>query len=213
VALLRGEFRLRGCPAIPPEQSIHPILEEMNTTVLTPSGASIDASAVQKKLFRVTVVTDPVVLGQSPAKYVNIVLGPNMSPNASAVLSNFSFVGGAVTKHSMNHGAKGDFTSSITMRCWPETACPQVIGLLGTTLKQFSFIVALETKCSVNDCFAISLCDLGGTWFPTTAVGSPGLIGNVSWNTAGQFTPAGYAGNGQIDGQSDTGFSATVLPF
>jgi hypothetical protein len=185
----------------------------MNTTVLTPSGAPVNISAIQKKLFRVTVATDPVVLAQSPAKYVSIVLGANNSPNASAVLSNFSFVGGAVTKHSMNHGAKGDFSSSITLRCWPETPAPQVIGLLGGTLKQFSFLVAVDTQCSVNDCFALSLCDEGGTWFPTTAAGNPGLIGSVSWNTAGQFTPAGYVGNGQIDGQSDAGFSASVLPF
>lgn len=183
----------------------------MNTDVLTPPVASVNPAAVLKKSFLITVITDPSVLAHSPSKYVSILLGAGMSPNASAVLSNFAFSGGAVTKQFMNHGTTGHFSSVINMQCRPHSPAPQVIGLMGPTLTQFSFNVAIDTACSVNDWFTLSFCDEQGMWFPTTAAEHPGLIASVSWNTDGQFTTAGYQGNGEIDGQSDAGFSATVV--
>lgn len=187
------------------------LIPPMNTDVLTPPAAAVNPTAVLKKNFRVTVITDPSVLAQSPSKYVSILLGANMSPNASAVLSNFAFSGGSVTKQFMNHGTTGHFSSVIKMQCRPQSPAPQVIGLLSATLTQFSFNVAIDTACSINDWFTLSFCDEQGMWFPTTAEGHPGLIASVSWNTGGQFASAGYQGNGEIDGQSDAGFSATVV--
>ena len=183
----------------------------MNTATLAPSASPQTLAAIQKKNFRVTITTDPAVLAMSPPKFVNLLLGNNQSPNATAVLSNFAFAGGTVTKHFMNGGARGHFSSAITMHCYPESPAPQVIGLLGSTLTQFAFNVAIDTSCSTNDWFTLWLLDEGATWFPSTAVDRPGLFASVSWNTSKVFTTAGYAGNGMIDGQSDSGFRATVV--
>lgn len=184
----------------------------MNATASAPVAAANNLAAVQKKVFRVTIATDPALLTQSPAKFIEIVLGPGMSPHATADLSNFVFSGGGkVVKHSMNHGVTGDFSSTLSMRCWPETSAPQVIGQMTGNLTQLSFVVALDTSCTMNDWFTLSLLDEGANWFPTTAYGRPGLIGSVSWNTTGQFTPVGYQGNGTINGLSDAGFKATII--
>jgi hypothetical protein len=97
------------------------------------------------------------------------------------------------------------------MQCRPQNPAPQVIGLLSPTLTQFSFNVAIDTDCTLNDWFTLWLIDLQGTSFPSTADGRPGLFASVSWNTSKVFTTAGYAGNGVIDGLSDAGFKATVV--
>ena len=67
----------------------------MNATASAPVAAANTLAAVQKKVFRVTIATDPAVLTQGPAKFIEIILGPGMSPYATADLSNFVFSGGA----------------------------------------------------------------------------------------------------------------------
>lgn len=214
MALFGVRSRFEWNPAIPPEEPTKSDTTKMNTTAPVPVATPGKTAAIQKKVFRVTLTTDPKLLAAIPAKFIEILLGPGMSPHATADLSSFVFSGGGkVVKHSMNHGVTGDFSSTLSMRCWPETSAPQVIGQMTGNLTQITFILALDTSCTVNDWFTVSLIDERGNWFPTTAHGRPGLIGRVSWNTDGVFTPVGYQGNGMIDGLSDAGFKATILPL
>lgn len=183
----------------------------MNASVLTPVDSS--STAIYKKSFRVTITTIPAVLNASPAKFINILLGTDGSPDASASLTGFTFTGGAVTQQFMNHGAKGHFSSAISMQCRPESPSPQVMGLLGQNLTQFSFFVSLALNATKSDWFTLWLCDEAGNEFPTTAIGRPGLIGSISWDTSGNFTTAAYSGNGLIGGLSDAGFAASISPL
>lgn len=185
----------------------------MNASVLTPVDSSSTATAIYKKSFRVTITTVPAVLNASSPKFINILLGTDGSPNASASLTGFLFTGGTVTQQFMNHGAKGHFSSAISMQCRPGSAAPQVIGLLGQNLSQFSFFVSLALNATKSDWLTLWLFDEQGNEFPTTATDRPGLIGSISWDTSGNFTTAAYSGNGLIDGLSDVGFSASISPL
>jgi hypothetical protein len=153
------------------------------------------------------------MLAKSPSKYVEIRLGSNGSPNASALFSNFQFSGGAVSDHYTNLGATGSFNSSFTMRCHSQSVSPQIIGHLGESLTQFSFNLELSTSCSTDDWFTLWLLDKNGNYFPSTATERLRLFASVSWNTTGEFTPAGYSGNGLIDGENDARFTPSVVPL
>ncbi len=182
----------------------------MSTTLAPEPTAPTQAAAATTKKFRVTVTLVPAVLAQLPPIYVNLLLGTNQSPNATALLSNFVFAGGPVTKHWMNSGARGDFSSSIQMQCRAGSPAPQAIGAVARTAQRFQFDVAITTNCSTNDSFSLWLLDQVANWLPSTAVERPGLFATVNWTTTGQFTCAAYQGNGSIDGQSDLGFGATI---
>ncbi len=181
----------------------------MSTVVTAEPSATNQVAQITKK-YRVTLTLVPGVLAQLPPIYVNLLFGTNQSPSASALLGNFVCIGGAVTKHWMNSGARGDFSSTIRMQCRSGSPAPQAIGAVARTAQRVQFDVAITTNCSTNDSFTLWLLDQSANWFPSTATDRPGLFASVSWTTTGQFTSAGYQGNGSIDGQSDLGFSAAV---
>lgn len=160
--------------------------------------------------YQVSLTLDPVALSKMSTVYIELLLGPNGSPGASARLTNFSFTGGGITDPWFNHGASGDFKNGIVMQCRPQSAAPQVLGLVDPTTSQISFNLWLQTKGTTPDWFTLWLHDSTGVGFPTTAVGRPGLFASVSWTTGGAFTPAGYSGNGTVNGVSDAGFSGRV---
>lgn len=185
----------------------------MSSVLSSPSLVSAPLAAANRdgyvSRYQVSLTLDPVALGHMRACYIELLLGPNGSPGATAKLTNFVITGGGIISPTFHNGASGDFKTGITLQCWPNSGAPQVLGTLDPATSQISFNLWLQAKCTKPDWFTFRLYDHHCVGFPTTA-GNPGLFASVSWTTGGTFTPAGYAGNGQIDGVSDTGFSGQV---
>lgn len=171
------------------------------------------AAVAPTKMFRVTVTLVPTVLVQLPPIYLNLLLGANRSAGATAWLGNFAYVGGAVTTHWMNSGAKGDFASTIRMQCRAAAAAPQAIGAVAPTLQRFWFDLGVTADPTTDDAFTLWLLDQRATWLPSTAKERPGLFASVNWRPGGPINWAGYVGNGTIGDLPNLGFGATVEPL
>lgn len=187
-------------------------LPAMNPTLASPSPAA-PAETPPTKKYRVTVTLMPDVLGRMPPIYVNLLLGVNRHPDATAVLSNFAFVGRPLAKHWFNPGATGDFASTIRLQCRAGAPAPQAIGVVAPTLQRFWFDLALTAAGAPADRFTLRLLDQRAEWFPTSAPDEAGVLARVTWTPDGQSTGTGYRGNGMIAGHSDLGFGATVTPL
>lgn len=163
--------------------------------------------------YKVNLTVDPTFVKNVPPLYFQVLLGANGSPQAVARLANFTFGGGGGLNNLwFNHGSSGSIAQGIVMQCWPQTPPPQVLAAVMPGTTSIAFDLLLQTHATQPDWITFWFLDHACIGLPTTAAGHPGLFANVSWAAGGIFTPAGYVGNGVIDGLSDTGFTGTITP-
>lgn len=185
------------------------------STAPTPLATSVSTAAKPPLIgrYKVNLTVDPTFVKNVPPLYVQVLLGTGGSPQAVARLTNFTFGGGGGLNNLwFNHGASGSIAQGIVMQCWPGSPAPQVLASVMPGTTSISFDLLLQTNASRPDWFTVWFLDHGCIGLPSTATGHPGLFGSVSWPAGGGLTPAGYIGNGVIDGMSDTGFAGTITP-
>ena len=185
----------------------------MSSLVSSPSLVTAPATpdqAAGPAIYQVTLTLDPTVLANLKVTYIELLLGANGSPDASAQLTDFAFTGGGITQTWCNRTVTGSIQSGFKMQCRPRSNSPQILGSVAPDTSKISFKLALSTQFSMPDWFTVWLHTQSGATFPTTATGRPGLFASVSWTPAKTFSAAGYAGNGTVNGISDTGFNGAV---